>query len=97
MSDFAKNLRVLRQKKGMTQRKLGKVLHYGSTAIANYESGRNEPSFDDLIRLADFFDVSVDELLGTERLRQNRDIYARFCCMDQADRKKILEGMRIFS
>lgn len=64
MSDFAKNLRILRLQHRLTQEKLGSVLHYGSTAIANYESGRNEPSLDDLIRLADFFDISTDELLG---------------------------------
>ncbi len=64
MSNFAKNLRVLRLQNKLTQEKLGSVLHYGSTAIANYESGRNEPSLDDLIRLADFFDISTDELLG---------------------------------
>lgn len=97
MSDFAKNLRVLRKERGVTQVRLGKALNYGYTAIANYESGRNEPSLDDLIRLAAFLDVSVDELLGTERLRDNQEVYAQFCRMDREDRKKILEVIRIFS
>lgn len=35
------------------------------TAISNYESERNEPSFEKLIALSDFFDVSCDYLLGT--------------------------------
>lgn len=46
------------------------MLHYGYTAIANYESGRNEPSIRDLIRLADYFQVSVDYLIGRSDLKQ---------------------------
>lgn len=61
---FAQNLRKYRQANGLTQTALGKMLHYGSTAIANYESGRNEPSLADLSNLADILGVSVDQLLG---------------------------------
>ena len=64
MSDFAKNLRRYRKRKNYSQEKLAKELHYGYTAIANYESGRNEPSIDDLIRLAKALNVTVDELIG---------------------------------
>ena len=67
MSDLGKNLRKLRKERGITQEKLAAVLHYGYTAITNYESGRNEPCLDDLIRIADYFDVSLDTLLGRER------------------------------
>lgn len=61
---FSQRLRILRKKYGMTQAELANVLQYGCTAIANYESGRNQPSLQDLIKLADFFDVSTDFLLG---------------------------------
>ncbi len=87
MSDFAKNLRLLRLQRKLTQEKLGCVLHYGSTAIANYESGRNEPSLDDLIRLADFFDVSTDELLGREWSRWNGGVRGQFFLLDTEERK----------
>ena len=53
MSEFAENLKRFRKSKKLTQTELGKMLNYGSTAIANYESGRNEPSIDDLIKIAD--------------------------------------------
>ncbi|WP_458408229.1 helix-turn-helix domain-containing protein [Anaerotignum sp.] len=46
MSDFAKNLRQFRKEKGYTQIELAKLINYGYTAIANYESTRNEPSLD---------------------------------------------------
>ena len=64
MSDFAKNLREFRKDKGYSQQKLAKILGYGSTAIANYEGGRNEPSLDTLMLLAETLEVSVDALLG---------------------------------
>ena len=96
MSDFAKNLRRLRKEKKMSQVELGGLLNYGYTAISNYESGRNEPSLDDLIRLADIFDVSIDELLGTARLHKNRTVYQFFCNMNQKQRDLVLEVLHIF-
>lgn len=59
---FAQNLRKYRKICGMTQKTLAKELHYSHTAIANYESGRNEPS------LSDILGVSTDALLGREGL-----------------------------
>ena len=61
---FAQNLRKNRKICGMTQKTLAKELHYSHTAIANYESGRNEPSLSDLCRLSDILGVSTDALLG---------------------------------
>lgn len=54
----------------MTQNKLAAVLKYGYSAISNYESGRNEPSIKDLSILANFFNVSLDYLLGASIERQ---------------------------
>lgn len=61
---FAKRLKMIRKEKNVSQVEVGKVLNYGYTAISNYESGRNEPTLTDLCRLADYFDVSADFLLG---------------------------------
>lgn len=96
MSDFAKNLRALRKAKKMSQVELGGLLNYGYTAISNYESGRNEPSLDDLIRLADIFDVSIDELLGTAYFKKNQTVYQFFCNLNQEQRNQVLKVLRIF-
>ncbi len=61
---FSERLRNIRREHEITQVELGKKLGYGYTAIANYESGRNEPSHADLCRIADYLDVSIDYLLG---------------------------------
>ena len=44
MQEFKDRLKMLRKEKKLTQVKLGEMLNYGYTAIANYESGRNQPS-----------------------------------------------------
>ena len=66
MSQFAKNLKMIRKTNKKSQRELSMHLGYGNTAIANYESGRNEPSIDNLIKIADYFGVSMDHLVGRE-------------------------------
>lgn len=66
-NQFPQRLRQLRQARGITQADLGRYLHYKHTAVANYESGRNQPSFDDLLKLADYFAVSTDFLLGSPK------------------------------
>lgn len=63
---FKERLRELRKSKCMTQKQIAKILHCSNTTISNYESGNNEPSFSILILLSDYFNVSVDYLLGRE-------------------------------
>lgn len=64
MSDFASRLRELRKKHTVSQQKLSSYLNFGYTAIANYESGRNQPSLDTVKKIANYFDVTVDYLIG---------------------------------
>ena len=92
MSDFAKNLRKFRKDKGYSQQKLAKILGYGYTAIANYESGRNEPSLDVLIVLAETHGVTVDELLGVEQNPEEKRFLSAFQKLD-ADKKMTILNM----
>lgn len=61
---FSNNLRVLRKEKGLKQSELGLALKLTQRKISYLESGKIEPSLADLCAIADFFDVSVDFLLG---------------------------------
>lgn len=74
MSAFAANLKKIRKNKKVSQKVVAQQLGYGYTAIANYESGRNEPSIDDLIKIADYFDVSVDHLVGREYVEAKKSV-----------------------
>lgn len=62
--NFNQRLKQLRLKNKLTQGELADILGLKPTAISNYESERNEPSFDKLIALSKYFDVSCDYLLG---------------------------------
>lgn len=62
--NFNNRLKQLRQKHKLTQSELADILGLKPTAISNYESKRNEPSFEKLIALSKYFDVSCDYLLG---------------------------------
>ena len=61
---FAERLKQLRLQHGLTQKELAKVMGVSSSAVGMWEIGRNEPDYKTLKRLADFFDVSIDYLLG---------------------------------
>ena len=58
------NLKKLRELKNISQRELGRQINVAGTMISRYERGDAEPNIETLIRLADFFNVSVDTLIG---------------------------------
>ena len=92
MSEFAKNLKRFRKQKNLTQVELGKMLNYGSTAIANYESGRNEPSLDVLIKLSEILDVSTDDLLGaTPKDKIESPVLIPFEILNDEKKKIVME------
>ena len=65
------NIRALRKERGLTQEQLAEVLGVTVGAVHKWESGLNMPDILLLIRMADFFDTSVDALLGY-RMNDNR-------------------------
>ena len=91
--EFRERLKALRKEIGLTQIELGEKLNYGSTAIANYESGRNEPSLDVLIVLADALGVTVDELLGVEQNPEEKRLLSAFQKLDEEEKMTILNMM----
>lgn len=62
---FAQKLKKAREKTGFTQEETSLETKIPRSTIANYESGRTEPDIENLGILADFYQVSVDWLIGT--------------------------------
>lgn len=62
MSEFAKKLKELRKKNKITQKELANYLNVTQNAVFNWEKEKCEPNMDTLIKLANFFDVSIDYL-----------------------------------
>lgn len=59
-------LEELRKEKDLLQKDVASAVNHSITCISDWERGKREPSIDDLIRLADFFGVSIDYLVGRE-------------------------------
>lgn len=70
---FFVRLKELRKKKGISQLRLATELNTTQNTISRYETGEREPGIDELIKIADYFNVSGDYLLGrTENPKINR-------------------------
>ena len=66
-------LNELRKKKKITQLKLALDLNMNQNSVSRYENGEREADYASLIAFADYFDVSIDYLLGrTDNPKTNR-------------------------
>ena len=74
---FKERLVGLRNEKNWNQAILSAKLNYGASAISNYEKGKNQPSFSDLIKIANIFEVSIDYLLGLSDIRNPYSSYTQ--------------------
>lgn len=70
---FAKRLSELRRAAKLTQGELAKTLNISRSCLANYESCRRYPSFGILQSVAEYFDVSVNYLVGKEDFDKSRE------------------------
>jgi transcriptional regulator with XRE-family HTH domain len=60
----AERLKVEREKHGLTQQQVADALKMARGAYAHYETGKNMPPIDNLLKLADLYKVSLDYLTG---------------------------------
>ncbi len=66
-------LRELRKKKHLSQLKIAMDLHMNQNSISRYENMERQADYATLIKIADYFDVSIDYLLErTDNPRTNR-------------------------
>ena len=61
---LAERLKELRKERGVRQEQVAVAVDISMSAYCNYEQGKREPTASVLIRMADYYDVSVDYLLG---------------------------------
>ena len=62
--NFSARLSTLRKESGLSQKALGEILGVSDAAITFLEKAKRSPSFEILCALADYFDVSLDYLVG---------------------------------
>lgn len=70
MSVFAERLKELRKDKGLTQKELGEDLGMTQSNYQKWEGEKSSPSGDTLVRFANYFNVSIDYLVGRKNQRK---------------------------
>ncbi|MCI9444098.1 MAG: helix-turn-helix transcriptional regulator [Oscillospiraceae bacterium] len=64
---FSEHLSTLREQNGLTQKEIAKELGISTLTYQRYEYGEREPKLSALIALADYYKLSLDELVCRER------------------------------
>ena len=71
---IAERLKLLRKKRNITQRIVARGADIGERQYQFYESGERKPSYEALLSIANYLDVSVDYLMGrTDKQEVNRN------------------------
>ena len=63
---IGERIKELRSEKELLQKDLAQKIHVAANTLSQFENGKANPSYEVLIALADFFEVSTDYLLGRE-------------------------------
>ena len=69
--NFPKNLKLIRKLRKVTQDELAKSINTTRSCISNYEHGTRQPDGETIRLIADYFDVSIDYLLGRSSIRMS--------------------------
>lgn len=70
---IGEKLKKLRTEKGLSQLEFSSILNISNTTLSMYESNKRIPSDDIKKKLADFFNVSLDYLMGISELKNTTD------------------------
>ncbi len=76
MTNLANNLTFYRKKNNLTQGQLGELLHVSAQAISKWENGQAEPSLDIILKLAEIYHISTDELLSSAQAEPTEAVTA---------------------
>ena len=86
------NLKNARIKKGIKAIDLAKALNVSKQTISNWENGKRNPDLDTLIKLADFYEVSLDYLVGREKeINNDTDLLTVLSNIPTSKRKLLME------
>jgi len=74
LTTFGDRLSSLRTEKKMTQADLAKKLRIAKSTLSMYETNKREPSFEILSQLSDFFEVTIDYLIGKSNYQTAKEL-----------------------
>lgn len=71
---FAQNLRTLRKQHKLTMKQLAQFLDFSQAKISNLENEQRSPHIEDIVKIANFFEITTDELLGVSKRKLTHSI-----------------------
>lgn len=89
------NLKSLREEKNMTQQELASKLNISQQSVNKYENQNTEPDINLLSKMADFFNTSIDYLVGYTNI--NKKITVAKSCELDSDEEELVEQYRKLS
>lgn len=91
---FKERLTKLRKNTKLTQGELAKKLGIPRTTYSNYENGNRQPDYETLLKIAEFFDVSTDYLIGAKPKNNNNLLGDEYGNITDEEREKLIEHLR---
>ena len=73
MEIFKERLKSLRKQQNLTQTDVAKQLKIAQPSYVRYEKGTAEPSFENLVKLANLLNTTVDYLLGMDKIEKSNN------------------------
>ncbi len=71
------NIKFYREKMHLSQRELADKIETTQATLQRYEAGINQPNIETMIKLADFFQISLDDLVGRKSNSINLNFYSK--------------------
>ena len=97
MPQFKDMLKYFRQRGGLSQKDLSKIIGVSASTISMYEVGQREPDFEIEERLADFFNTDLDTLRGIDRESTLKYDKAAIALWDLAKDKDLMDALNVYS
>ena len=86
MKEFFEIFKLLRKDKGLTQEQVAEILGTSPQTISRWETGTSTPDITMLPKIASYFDITVDELLGIKKgIKKQKILYIQFRWQESAD------------
>lgn len=90
MIELGENIKKYRLKKDMTQTQLACVFNVSEQAVSRWENGNTYPDISLLPGMADYFGISIDELMGMESYKDERKIEQIIATVKENERKGLI-------
>lgn len=95
-------LKKLRSEKGLTQEQFAEILNVSNRTVSRWETGSNMPDISLLVEIADFYDISIPEIINGERKSEKmneevKEVAKTMSDYARAEKEAIVKNIRIIS